>query len=98
MDYENHLEKKSDKTKNQRQNAACEKTIREKVNFCSKTLCSLYFENWRKKISPQNHFFRSTSSFGATKSLLQFDFKNHDNCEQIFNKDRSPIQFKFSVL
>ena len=34
----------------------------------------------RKNFTPQNHsLFRSTSFFGVTKSLLQFDFKNHKN-------------------
>ena len=36
----------------------------------------------RKNFTSQNHsVFRSTSCFGVTKtkSLLQFDFKNHEN-------------------
>ena len=34
----------------------------------------------RKNVTPQNHsLFRSTSCFGVTKILLQFDFKDHEN-------------------
>ena len=50
MDWENHLQKKSDpknrKTvRNQSEIAACEqKTTTEKANFCSNTVLSVYFK------------------------------------------------------
>ena len=50
MDWENHLEKKSDpknrkNSKNQSEIAACEqKTTTEKQNFCSNTVFSLYLK------------------------------------------------------
>ena len=57
--------------KNQSEIAACEqqqKPTREKANFCSNTVFSLYFknksENLRRKKKP---LFRSTSCFGVTK-------------------------------
>ena len=48
MDWENHLEKKSDKknrknSKNQNESAACEQKITiEKAKFCSNTVFSFY--------------------------------------------------------
>ena len=68
MDWENHLEKKSDtkieNSKNQSEIAACEqKTTTEKPNFYSNTL-----KLERKQFTPQNHsLFRSISCFGVTK-------------------------------
>ena len=74
MDWENHLEKKSDpknrkNSKNQSEIAACEqKTTTEKPNLCSNTVFSHYFKIRAKKFTPQNHsLFRSISCFGVTK-------------------------------
>ena len=102
---ENHLEKKSDpknrkNSKNQSEIAACEqKTTTEKPNFCSNTIFSLYF-----KIRAQKNSRRKTTRFFAPfpvsawpKSLLQFDFKNHENVWTDLKKkkkDSAPIQFK----
>ena len=99
MDWENHLEKKSDpknrkkNIKNQREIAACEqKTNTEKPNFCSNTVFSLYFKIRAKKIY-------------AAKSLafsLHFMFRRDQNhysnltskimkmCEQILKKRQRP--------
>ena len=55
MDWENHLEKKTNpkiwkNSKNQSEIAACEqKTTSEKANFCSNTVFSLYFKIRSKK-------------------------------------------------
>ena len=74
MDWENHLEKKSDpknkNSKNQREIAACEqKTTSGKANFTkfhSLTRSTLKLE--QKNFTPQNHsLFRSISCFGVTK-------------------------------
>ena len=94
MDWENHLEKKSDprnrkNCKNQKEIAACEqKTTSEKTNFCSHTVFSLYFKFRAKK-------------FHAAKPLafsLHFLFRRDQNhysnltskimkmCEQILKK------------
>ena len=106
MDWENHLEKKSDlknrkNSENQSEIAACEqKTTTEKPNFCSDTVFSLYF-----KIITKN--------FQAAKLLafsLHFLFRRDQNhyskltskimkmCEQILKKDSAPTQFKFFEL
>ena len=56
MDWENHLEKKSDPKnqkprKNQSEIAACEqKTTSEKPNFCSNTVFAIFFKIRAKKI------------------------------------------------
>ena len=56
MDWENHLEKKSDpknwkNSKNQSDIAACEqKTTTEKPNFCSNTIFALHFKFRAEKI------------------------------------------------
>ena len=66
MDWENHLEKKSDpknrkNSKNQSEIAACEqKTTTEKPNFCSNTVFSLYF-----KIRAKKNSRRKTTRFFA---------------------------------
>ena len=74
MDWENHLEKKSDpknrkNRKNQSEIAACEqKTTTEKPNFCSNTIFAFYIKNRAKTFTPQNYsLFRSFSCFGVTK-------------------------------
>ena len=104
MDWENHLEKKSDpknqNSKNQSEIAACEQTTCEKANFCSNTVFSLYLKFRAKK-------------FHAAKPLafsLHFLFRRDQNhypnltskimkmCEQILKKDSAPIQFKFFEL
>ena len=87
MDWENHLEKKSDpknreNSKNQSEIAACEqKTTTEKPNFCSNTIFSLYFKIRAKKNSRRKNtrFFAPFPVSAWPKSLLQFDFKNHEN-------------------
>ena len=97
MDWENHLEKKSDpktrkNSKNQSKIAACEQKITtEKPNFCSNTVFSLYFKIRAKK-------------FHAAKPLafsLHFLFRRDQNhysnltskimktCEQILKKKHS---------
>ena len=68
--------------KNESEIAACEqKTASEKANFCSNTVFSLYFKFRAKKFHAAKplalslHFlFRRES-----KSLIQLDFKNHEN-------------------
>ena len=66
MDWENHLEKKSDpkngkNSKNQSEIAACEqKTTTEKPNFCSNTIFALYF-----KIRAKKNSRRKTTRFFA---------------------------------
>ena len=73
MDWENHLEKKSDRKnrkncKNQSEIAACEKPLARKRIFVQTPFshCTLKLE--RKTFTPQNHsLFRSTSCFGVTK-------------------------------
>ena len=106
MDWEKHLEKKSDpknqkNCKNQSEIAACEqKTTSEKANFCSNTVFSLYFKIRAKK-------------FHAAKPIafsLHFLFRRDQNhysnltskimkmCKQILKKDSAPIQFKFFEL
>ena len=98
MDWENHLEKKSDpknrkNSKNQSEIAACEqKTTTEKPNFCSNNFFSLYFKIRAKKIH-------------AAKPLafsLDFLFRRDQNhysnltskimkmCEQILKKKTAP--------
>ena len=88
MDKENRLEnnpiQKIYKTmKNQSQIAACEqKTTSEKAYF--KFLLKHRFSStlqWEQtNFTPQDHsLFRSTSFSAWPKSLLQFDFKNHEN-------------------
>ena len=80
------LRKKSDpknrkNSKNQSEIAACEqKTTSEKANFCSNTLFSLYL-NLEQKISRREttRFFAPLPVSAWPKSLLQFDFKNHEN-------------------
>ena len=74
MDWENHLEKKSDpknrkNNKNQSEIAACEqKTTSEKANFCSNTVSSLYLKIRAKKFhAAKSLAFRSISCFGVTK-------------------------------
>ena len=86
MDWENHLEKKSnpknrENRENQSEIAACEqKTTSEKANFCSNTVFSLYL-NFRAKnfhaaklLAFSLHFL-----FRRDQSRLQFDYTNHEN-------------------
>ena len=68
-------------SKNQSEIAACEqKTTTEKPNFCSNTIFALYFKirakNSRRKTT---RFFALFTVSAWPKSLLQFDFKNHEN-------------------
>ena len=86
MDWENHLEKKSDPKKrknseNQREIAACEQKqlprnrILVQTPFSHSTL-KLEQKNSRPKTTP---FFAPFPVSAWPKSLLQFDFKNHEN-------------------
>ena len=74
MDWENHLEKKSDpknrkNSKNQSEIAACEqKTTTKNRIFVQTPLSHSTLKLERKKFTPQNHsLFRSISCFGVTK-------------------------------
>ena len=75
MDWENHLEKKSDQknpknNKNQSEIAACEqKTTSERANFCPNTVFSLYFKFRAKKIHAAK----------PLAFLLQFLFRRDEN-------------------
>ena len=97
MDWENHLEKKSDpkhrkNRKNQSEIAACEqKTTSEKANFCSNTVFSLYFK-FRAKIHAAKpvafslHFlFRRDQNHysNLTSKIMKM-------CEQILKKKTAP--------
>ena len=98
MDWENHLEKKSDpknrkNIKNQSEIAACEqKTTSEKANFCSNTVFSLYFKIRAKKIHAAKplafslHFlFRRDQNHysNLTSKIMKM-------CEQISKKKTAP--------
>ena len=64
-------------SKNQSEIAACEqKTTTDKANFWSNTVFSLYFKISRRKTT---RFFVPFPVSAWPKSLLQFDFKNHEN-------------------
>ena len=54
---------------------------REKANFCSNTVFSLYFKIRAKKIHAAKPlvFLLHDPVSSWPKSLLQFDFKNHEN-------------------
>ena len=72
--------------------AACEqKTTTEKPNFCSNTVFSLNF-----KIRVKNSRHKTTRFFAPfpvsawPKSLLQFDFKNHENVWTDLKKKTAP--------
>ena len=97
MDWENHLEKKSDQknrknSKNQTEIAAREqKTTCEKANFCSNTDISLYFKIRAKKI---HSLFSKPLAF-SLHFLFRPDQNHYSNltsktmkmCEQIFKKN-----------
>ena len=54
-------------------------------------VCSLYFKIWAKKITPQNHsLFAPLSVSSWPKSLLQFDFNNHENVWTDLKKRQLP--------
>ena len=103
---EKPFRKKSDpknrkKSKNQSEIAACEqKTTSEKANFLFKHrfLSTLNLE--RKNFTPQHQsLFAPLPVSALPKSLLQFDFKNHENVwTDLKKKDSAPIQFKFFEL
>ena len=86
MDWKNYLEKNpiqkiEKRCKNLSEIALCEqKTTGEKANFCSNTVFSLYFKfrakNSRRKTT---RFFTPLPVSAWPKSLLKFDFKNHEN-------------------
>ena len=105
MDWENHLEKRSDpknrkNSKNHSEIAACEqKTTNEKANICSNTVFSLYFKIRAKKIHAAKplafslHFLFRRDQNHYSNSLS----KIIDMCEQILKKHSrtSPdVQFK----
>ena len=98
MDWENHLEKKSDpknrkNSKNQSEIAACEqKTTTEKPNFCSNTTFALYFKIRAKKfhaakpLAFSHHFlFRRDQNHysNLTSKIMKM-------CEQILKKKTAP--------
>ena len=77
MDWENHLDKKSDQKFKETvkidgmEDAACEqKTTSERANFYSNTFFSLYFKiRMKKNYAAKPLDFRSTSCFGMTKMI-----------------------------
>ena len=85
MDYENHLEtnpiQKIKTLKIKGEIAACEqKTTSEKANFCSSTVFSFYFKIRAKIARRKTTRFLAPPPVSAwPKSLLQFNFKNHEN-------------------
>ena len=68
-------------SKNQSEIAACERrTTTEEPNFCSNTIFALYFKIRTKKSRRKTtRFFAPFPVSAWSKSLLQFDFKNHEN-------------------
>ena len=96
MDWENPLEKKPDpkkNSKNQSEIAACEqKTTREKANFCSNTVFSLYF-----KIRAKTFHAAKPLAF-SLHFLFRRDQDHYSNwtsriikiCEQILKKRQRP--------
>ena len=89
MGWENHLEKntirKIAKTvkievKLTHKN---NKTTSEKANFCLNTVLLIYFKVRAKNFTPENHsLFAPLIALilsVSAKSLLQFDFKRHEN-------------------
>ena len=94
MDWENHLEKKSDpknrkNSKNKSEIAACEqKTTTEKANICSNTVFSHYFKIRAKKIHAAKQLAYSLHF------LFRRDQNHYSNltskimkmCEQILKK------------
>ena len=98
MNWENHLEKKSDpknqkNSENRREIAACEQKItNEKSNFCSNAVFSLYFKVRAKKIHAAKpialslHFlFRRDQNHysNLTSKIMKM-------CEQILKKRQRP--------
>ena len=86
IDWENHLEKnpiqKIEKTVKIRVKLPhVNKKTTEKPNFCSNTVFSLYFKIRSKKVHAckTTRFFAPFPVSAWPKSLLQFDFKNHEN-------------------
>ena len=86
MDWENHLEKtdpENQKTVKMKVKLphVNKKTTSEKANFRSNTVFSLYFKFRAKKISRRKttRFFAPLPVSASPKSLIQFDFKNHEN-------------------
>ena len=99
MDWESHseknpIQKKSIKnSKNQSEIAACEqKTTSDKANFCSNSVCSLYF-----KFGAQKFHAAKPLAF-SLHFLFRRDQNHHSNltskiikmCEQIFKKRQRP--------
>ena len=86
MDWENHLEKKilskkGKKCKNRSEIAACEQIIiNEKVNFCSNSVFSLYFETRVTKFhAAKPLIFSLHFLFRRDQNHYSNDFKNHEN-------------------
>ena len=106
MDWEKHLEKKSDpknrkNSKNQSEIAACEqKTTTEKPNFCSNTIFALYFKIRAKKIHAAKPlafslhflFWRNQNHYSNLTSKIM------KMCDQILknkhSRTSSDVQFK----
>ena len=106
MDWENHLEKKSNpknrkNSKNQSEIAACEQKITtEKPNFCSNTILALYFKIRAKKIHAAKplafslHFlFRRDQNHysNLTSKIMKM-------CEQILKKKKRAPQYNSNSL
>ena len=106
MDWDNHLEKKSDQEnrkncKNQSEIAACEqkKTTSEKANFAQTPLSHSTLNLERKNFAAKPLAF-------SLHFLFRRDQNHYSNltskimtiCEQILKKDSAPIQFKFFEL
>ena len=86
MDWQNHLEKKSDpkirkNSKNQSEIAACEqKTTSEKANFCSNTVFSLYLKFRAKKFHAAKPLaFSFHFLFRRDQNQYSNLTKNHEN-------------------
>ena len=76
-------------------NYLTKKTTIKKENCCSNTVFSLFFTSGWNSFAPLTTSFFSPLSFSASpKSVLQFNFKNHENVWTDLKRDSAPIQFK----
>ena len=98
MDWGKPFRKKSDQknrkknSKNQSEIAACEKTTSEETNFCSNKVFSLTFKLGYKILRRKTTcFFAPFPVSARPKSLLQFDFKYHENVCTDHKKDTIQI-------
>ena len=106
MLWENYLEKKSGSktrinSKNQSEPAACEqKPLARYQTFVQTPFSHSTWKLERKKSRRKTNRFSAPLPDSAwPKSLIQFDFKNHENVwTDLKKKDSAPIQFKFFDL